>query len=94
MDWIYGEMARDSPHMKVILPLAIQVPYHFHTVLVLCRLFQMMASGQSPNNDALMLHYRSMALRHLQASLGDVGNEALPLAVVAFISIDVSWRFE
>jgi hypothetical protein len=90
MDWIYGEMAKDCPHMNLILPLAIQVPYHFHTVLVLCRLFQIMNSGRPPNNDLLLMFHRSMALQYLQASLGDVANEALPLAVVAFISIDVN----
>jgi hypothetical protein len=89
MDWIYGEMAKDCPHMNLILPLAIQVPYHFHTVLVLCRLFQIINSGKPPNNDLLLMYHRSMALQYLQVSLGDVTNEALPLAVVAFISIDV-----
>jgi hypothetical protein len=89
MDWIYGQMAKDCPHMNLILPLAIQVPYHFHTVLALSRLFQIINSGKPPNNDLLLMYHRSMALQHLQNSLGDVANEALPLAVVAFISIDV-----
>lgn len=89
-NWIYVATGEKNPHVSHFLPLAIQVPYYFHTVLLLCRVFHLITTGQNPKNDEMVMHHRGKAFQSIQSCLGDVENVALPLAVVALISLDVS----
>lgn len=91
-NWIYVATGEKDPHLYLFFPLAVQVPYYFHTLLLLCRVFHLMTTGGDARSDGMVMYHRGKAFQGVQSSLRDVENIALPLAVVALISIDVCTR--
>jgi hypothetical protein len=91
---MYGCYLRDNHSISngcldVILPQALQKGYLFHGIVAISRTIKLMSEGSEARQDGVVIFHRGQALAGIKDALSDVNDDALPLAVMHMVSLDV-----
>ncbi len=80
-----------EPHLSIVFPLAMSQAVLFQSLVAMCRVFWLMARGQTWQDESEYLRHRGRALALVQAKLEgeSVPDDATLLAIVCLTSIEV-----
>jgi hypothetical protein len=87
---LYQSTGVKSAHLTYFLPMAVNSPCYFHTILALAQMYRMRLRGGVPTKDPVIMFHRGKTFQYLQQSLTDIEDDAVIMSIVLWIFLDVS----